>query len=129
MQDIVFPFQYIGDPPTESALYKWMQIIDEGAAKHGRPWHNVQHYKRWFEELGFQDVVEKKYYFPLNAWAKGKYYKEISVYSQTDLLNGIEGMSLKVMGAQGWTAKQIRAYLPQVREDIKNTRMHCYAPM
>ena len=129
MQDMVWPFQYLGDPPTESALYKWMQTINEGAIQLGRPWNNVPHYKRWFEELGFQDVVEKKYYFPLNAWAKGKFYKEMSVYAQTDLLNGLEGLSFKVLGAMGWTPEQVKAYLPAVRDDVKNTKMHCYAPV
>ena len=89
----------------------------------------MPHYKRWFEELGFRDVVEKKYYFPLNAWAKGRFYKEMSVYAQTDLLNGLEGLSLKVLGAMGWTPEQVKAYLPAVRDDVKNTKMHCYAPV
>ena len=129
MQDMIFPFHFMGDPPTESALYKWMQLIDEAATKLGRPWHNVPHYKQWFEELGFEDVAEAKYYWPLNAWAKGKYYKEISVYAQTDMLNALEGLSLKVLGSQGWTPEQIRAYLPQVRDDVKNTKVHCYCPM
>ena len=129
MQDFIWPFQYIGDPPTESALYKWMAAIDEGAAKLGRPWHNVPHYKRWFEELGFEDVVEKKYYFPCNKWAKGKYYKELSVYAQTDLLNALEGLSLKVLCANGWTAEEVRAYLPAVRSDIQNTKTHMYGPV
>jgi len=129
MQDMIWPFQYIDDPPTESALYKWMQAIDEGAAKLGRPWNNVPHYKRWFEELGFENVVEKKYFFPCNPWPKGKFYKEMSVYAQTDLLNGLEGLSLKVLCANGWTAAEVKAYLPAVRADIKNTKMHMYAPM
>lgn len=129
MQDMVWPFQYMGDPPTQSALYKWMQAINEGAIQLGRPWNNVPHYKQWFEELGFQDVVEKMYYFPLNAWAEGKFYKEMSVYAQTDLLNGLEGLSLKVLGAMGWTPEQVKAYLPAVRDDVKNTKMHCYAPV
>jgi hypothetical protein len=49
-------------------------------------------------------VVEKKYYWPLNKWPKGDYYKQISVYAQADLLNGLDGMSLKLMGLMGWSA-------------------------
>jgi hypothetical protein len=129
MQDAVFPLQSIGDLPAESAICKWMQIIDEGSTKLGRPWRNVQHYKQWFEEVGFEDVTKKDYYFPLSAWAKGKYYKELSVYSQRNLLNGIEGMSLKIMGAMGWSAEQVRDFLPAVREDIKNKKLHLYIPL
>lgn len=129
MQDFVFPFEYIGDPPTESPLYKWFQIISEGAAKLGRPWTNVPKYKQWFEEIGFEDVLEKRFYWPINAWAKGEYYKQISVYAQTDFQNGIEGMSLKVMGSMGWSPEEIQVFLVGVRDDVKNTAMHCYCPV
>lgn len=129
MQDAVFPFEFMGDPPTEAAVYKWMHIIAEGAAKLGRPWTNVQHYKKWFEEVGFENVVEKKYYFPLNPWAKGKYYKELSVYAQKDFMNALEGMSLRIMGSMGWSADEVRAYLPAVIENVKDTKTHVYAPL
>jgi hypothetical protein len=129
MQDLIFPFEWLGDPPVESQLYKWFQLITEGAARLGRPWTNVQYYKRWMEEIGFEDVVETKYYWPINLWPKEKYYKHISSYAQADLLNGLEGLSLKVLGSMGWPAEEVRAFLVDVRKDIKDTSMHCYCPM
>ena len=129
MQDAVFPLRSMGDIPTDSAFHKWMQTIVEGSAKLGRPWHNVQYYEQWFKEVGFEEVTKKEYYFPLSSWAKGKYYKELSVYTQRNLLNGIEGMSLKIMGAMGWSAEEVRAFLPAVREDIKNKKLHLYIPL
>jgi trans-aconitate methyltransferase len=72
MQDFIVPFGFLGEQPVESPLYKWFQIITEGAAKLGRPWTNVKYYKKWMEEVGFEDVVEKKYYWPINPWAKSK---------------------------------------------------------
>lgn len=129
MQDMVFPFHFLGELPTESSLYKWLEIIAEGAAKLGRPWTNVPKYKAWFEEIGFEDVVEKRFYWPLNPWAKGKYYKHLSVLAQTDLLNGLEGLSLKVMGSMGWSAEEVKEYLVDVRRDVKDTKVHCYCPM
>ena len=53
LQDGCFPLRYIGDPPVESNLYKWMEIVCQGAAKAGRPWTNAQFYRQWLEELGF----------------------------------------------------------------------------
>lgn len=129
MQDMVFPFAFLGDPPTESSLYKWFQIITEGAANLGRPWTNVVHYKRWMEEIGFEDVTEKKFYWPVNAWAKGKYYKQLSIIAQADFLSALEGLSLKVMGSMGWSAEEVQVLLVEVRKDIKDTNIHCYCPM
>jgi hypothetical protein len=129
MQDFVYPPQFIGEPPTESSLYKWGQVLCEGSVKLGRPWNNVPSYKQWFEEIGFEEVVEKKYYWPLNAWAKGDYYKQISVYAQADLPNGLDGMSLKAMGLMGWSVDEIKEFLVRVKEDVKNTAIHSYGLM
>jgi hypothetical protein len=129
MQDMIFPFEFLGRPPPESPLYKWGQIITEGAAKLGRPWTNVQYYKHWMEEIGFEDVAEKTFYWPVNSWAKGAYYKQISVYAEADFLNALEGLSLKVMGSMGWSAEEVRAFLEGVKRDVTNTSVHCHFVM
>lgn len=129
LQDGCFPFEYIGEAPKDSALYKWNEVVTAGAAKSGRPWTNVPYYKKWMEEIGFEDVVEKSYYWPTSTWAKGKYFKEVAMYWQEDLLNGLEAISLKVMGVMGWSVEEIQVFLAEVRNDIKNTSMHAFLPM
>ena len=106
-----------------------MDLVVTGAAKSGRPWNNAQHYKRWLEEIGFEDVVEKRFYLPMNTWAKGKYFKQLSLYCQADLLNGLEAISFRTMGAMGWSAEDIRSFLPGVRKDIHDTSIHAYVPL
>jgi hypothetical protein len=32
------------------------------------------------EELGFEDVVDKTFYWPCNTWAKGRYLKQVGVF-------------------------------------------------
>jgi hypothetical protein len=129
LQDGCFPFQYIGESPRDSALYRWNEEVVAGGAKLCRPWTNVQHYKQWMEDVGFVDVVEKPFYWPTSAWAKGKYYKEVALYWQEDLLRGLEGISLKAMGSMGWTVEEIQAFLPGVRDDVKNTSIHAFLTM
>lgn len=60
MQDRFFPLQFAGDPPIISALCKWRKIVVLGAAKSGRAWTNLQHYKLWMEDIRLADVVEMK---------------------------------------------------------------------
>jgi hypothetical protein len=129
LQDLAFPPQFWGEPRTETSLYKWGKLTSEASVKIGRPWTNVPKFKEWLEEIGFEGVVEKKYYWPLSSWAKGEYYKQISVYAQAALLNGIEGMSLKLMRLMGWSAEEVKAFLVSVKEDVKNTSLHAYAPV
>lgn len=64
LQDGIVPFQYIGPPPIKSSFYKWNNLLVEGSVKGGRPWNNVQHYKKWMEETGFVSEVKKFYNLP-----------------------------------------------------------------
>jgi hypothetical protein len=131
LQDGVFPMEYSGDePPKESALYRWNQLVLEATAeKIGRRWDNVKNYKRFMEEAGFEDVTERRFYWPMSPWAKGTYYKTVAAYFQADMLQGVEGISLRVFGALGWKKPDIEALLADVRQDMKDTRIKAYMSM
>lgn len=129
LQDGVFPFLCVDEEPKDSAFFRWSRECTAGAAKSGRPWTNAQHYKRWMQEYGFEDVVEKRYYWPTSQWAKGRYFKEIALYFQEDLLSGVEGISTKVLASNGWSQEELQVFLPQVKSDIKNKDIHAYLPI
>lgn len=120
-QDGISPLQYIGDPPTHFAFYKWSELVIEGAAKSGRPWSNTRNYRRWMEQIGFEDVVEEKFFWPINTRAKSAYLKEIGSYVAKDLLNGLEGLSLKVLEKLGWSPEEVREIVPEVRRNLFDT--------
>lgn len=80
-------------------------------------------------EIGFEDVVEKQFYWPTSAWAKGEYFKKVAAYWQADFLNGIEGISFKVMGKLGWEAEEIKVFCERVREDVRDLGIKAYLPM
>jgi hypothetical protein len=84
---------------------------------------------QWVEEIGFEDVVELNFYMPTNPWAKGKYFKQVGALLEENYIKGIEGMSLRVIGALGWTAEEIRAFLVRVKRDIQDPSITCYVPM
>ena len=72
------------------------------------------------EEIGFEDVVEEKFYWPCGTWAKGRYFKQIGAIVRQNLLNGVEEMSLKVIGSLGWTAEEIREFVVEGYARSKN---------
>ena len=130
LQDAYFPMFYVGGrDPESTALYKWNKLCMEGAAQFGRPWTYAQHYKRYLEEAGFESVTERRFYWPLSPWAKGKYYRTVAEFFQEDMLSGVDGISFKVLGALGWHIDEIRVFLAQVREDMKDTSIHAYLNM
>jgi hypothetical protein len=81
------------------------------------------------EEIGFEAVVELTFYMPTNPWAKGNYFKQIGSLLEENYMIGIEAMSLKVIGALGWTAEEIREFLVKVRRDVQDPTITCYCPM
>ncbi len=130
MQDFYFPMEYPDEKkPTESALYKWNQMCLEGGAKNGRPWIHPQYYKKYLEEAGFEDVVERRFYWPIGPWAKGKYYQTLGRCTQEVLLTGLDAISFRVISALGWNIDEIRVFLAQVRNNIKDPSLHAYMNM
>lgn len=125
-QDALFPMSYVGEVPTESALYRWNEMMLEGVTKLGRSWSNVKNYRRYFEEAGFENIVEKRFYWPTSPWAKGAYFKTVAAYFQEDMLVGIEAMSLKVLGVLGMSPDQVREFVEDVRKDLRDTNVHAY---
>lgn len=130
MQDAVMPMHYVGDIPTTSSLYQWNQniVIASNLAK--RPWNNVKNYSQYFEAAGFEDIQMKKFYWPSNAWAKGRYFKTLSIYFQQDLMEGLEGLSMKLFtNFLGWTKEQVQLFLVGVRKDLQDRSIHAYVEM
>ncbi|KAG4219233.1 hypothetical protein PC116_g32287, partial [Phytophthora cactorum] len=125
-QDGLFPMNYVGEPPTESALYRWNEMMLEGVTRLGRSWSNAKNYRRYFEEAGFENIVEKRFYWPTSPWAKGQYYKTVATYFQEDLLTGLEGISLKVLGVLGLSPEQVREFVEDVKKDLRSTSIHAY---
>ena len=81
------------------------------------------------EEIGFVDIVEKDFYWLTGKWAQGEYFKTVGDLYAKNMCNGIEGMSLKVLGALGWTPEEIREFLVLVRKDFVDVDVFCYAPL
>ncbi|OTA98458.1 hypothetical protein M426DRAFT_109886 [Hypoxylon sp. CI-4A] len=125
-QDALFPMSYIGEAPTGSALYRWNERMLEGVTRLGRSWSNAQHYRTYFEDAGFADVVERRFYWPTSPWARGAYFKTVAAYFQEDMLSGLEAMSLRVLGVLGMTPDEVRLFVDDVKRDILDTNVHAY---
>jgi hypothetical protein len=57
-------------------MKEWSSFIVETAAKFRRFADSAKSYKAQMEAVGFQDLVEIQFKWPLNHWPKGKKRKE-----------------------------------------------------
>jgi SAM-dependent methyltransferase len=128
LRDPIFPFRYATPPPKDCALARWNDLILEASTKAGRPWNNGAHYKRWLEEIGFVDIVERREYAPMNPWAKGQRNKVLSIWIQRNLLMGLEALSMALFTrVLGMEKREVEQLLLAVERDIKDTKIHCYS--
>jgi SAM-dependent methyltransferase len=127
LQDVCFPFEFIGGPPEDCYMQKWNENVMAALASQGkRRWDVAKNYKQWLEEIGFEDVVEKKFYWPTNPWAKGKYYKALALLFQEDMSAGLEGASLRVLSLLGWDVPTIKEFVAKAWHDFTDPKVHCY---
>jgi hypothetical protein len=80
--------------------------------------------------VGFENVTEERFKWPLNRWPKDPKMKELGMWTQANLLSDLSGLSLAIFTRVfEWTAEELELFLVGVRKDIKNTGIHAYIPM
>ncbi|RDW58611.1 S-adenosyl-L-methionine-dependent methyltransferase-11 [Coleophoma cylindrospora] len=145
MVDLSFPVKLNdGEFPPDSAFLKWSTLFMEASAKAGRLANCAQFYKQQLLDAGFVDVVETKYIWPQNRWPKDKKLKEIGPYfafqnqvnltkvrvglwQLENLSGGLEAISVGLFTrVLGWSKLELDVFLAQVRNELKDTKIHAY---
>ena len=129
LQDGVFPLHCRDDTLAGTALDSWSKRCLEAGIKIGRPWNNTVNYKRWMEEIGFEDVKEKIYEIPTNTWARGMKAKELGVWFNADLIESISASKVLFIKMLGWAPEAVEVFFIDVRNDLKNKGIHAFMPL
>lgn len=66
---------------------------------------------------------------PMGSWPKDPELKKTGMMNLVQMLEGVEGFSLKSMEAMGWTRNEIEVFLASVRREMKGTQFHSYIPL
>lgn len=104
--------------------------MQKATAALGKDWTRASEYKRYLLEAGFEDVVERKFEWPVGTWARGKRMKMLGLWCREDLLSALEGISMAVLTrGLGMTREEVDFLLVGVRDDIRSNRIHAYIPM
>jgi len=129
-QDLNLPITSIDNSMDGTALQHWILLCVEAARKLGSDWTRVPKYKDYFAEAGFVDVVEHRYSWPTNSWARGQHNKQLSVWYNQDCIDGIQAFSLAVLTrGLGMSSQEVEMMLVDVRKDIMNRNIHAYLPV
>jgi hypothetical protein len=131
MQDIVLPYK--SDDSTlhpDLELAKLGHYFCEASAILGRSVEAPRHYKTMMLKAGFINIVEHHFKWPLNAWAKDPYYKEIGAWSFANLDGGLEGLTLALFTrGMKWTKEETLVFCAEVRKQLRDPKIHAYLPV
>ncbi|TAQ87970.1 hypothetical protein B7494_g3709 [Chlorociboria aeruginascens] len=129
-QEAYFNIQAVDDTLENTALKHWNDIMVQAASLIGRDWHCTAKFKQYFKDAGFEDVVEKKFTWPINSWPRDPKNKLVGMYQMTNVLDGIQGMSMKVLTtALKMSTAEVEVLLMDVRNDMRKRSIHAYWPV
>jgi len=129
MMDGVFPLHCHDDSLEGTVLDSWAKGCYEAGVKMGRPWDNTPNYKRWMEEVGFEDVKEKIMEIPTNPWPMGRRAKELGMWFNADLQEALSASRALFIKALEWAPEKIDPFLQEVKTDLMRREIHAYAPL
>jgi trans-aconitate methyltransferase len=127
-QDPIMPLKSIDGTLNGTYLDEFQTQCMAAAEKLGRPWTNGKNYGRWMREVGFEDVVEKSYYWATSQWVKGKTQKLQALWLQENLHEGLPAWGLSTLSrGLGWSRERIEVMIANARNDLRDPNIHAYA--
>jgi hypothetical protein len=126
-QEYIVELQCIDDSLAGTALERWNKLLMEAADKTGLNSRAAARFRSQLAAAGFVDVVERKFALPGNAWAKGEKEKMLGLMQMTNILDGVQGISMQLFTKMlGWSPEEVELFLVDVRKDLKNRDIHFY---
>ncbi|KAI8184534.1 Secondary metabolism regulator LAE1 [Colletotrichum sp. SAR 10_75] len=120
--------QYYSDDGTyteDHQTRKWNKDLVRACEMIGRTGRPGPQLKGWITDAGFQQVTHQRFKCPMGPWPKDPHYKEVGMLNLIQLLDGLEGFSLKLCcDVLGQSREEVLARLKTVRKELKDPSMH-----
>ncbi|GKT53614.1 methyltransferase domain-containing protein [Colletotrichum tofieldiae] len=106
---------------------RWHRLFCEICEKIDREHSPGPKLERWVHGAGFKNIVHHHYKIPIGPWAKDQHYKDLGMLNLIQMLDGLEGFSLKLFcGVLGWTREEVLVLLANVRREMKTNAYHAH---
>lgn len=111
----------------DTDMTRWSTLLVSSMAMIGRNLAGSEDWATYMREVGFEDVTEKRFYVPINPWARGKNNKLLGALACQNLSEGVASMSTAAFTRiLGWTSEKLEVFLVGVRKDLRNKAIHGY---
>lgn len=79
----------------------WGQTINDISVKWGKTFDTWKESKALLEKVGFVDVVEKRYKWPMNGWSSDPALKRLGELNRIRVTEHIQGFTLRLLTGPG----------------------------
>ena len=112
-------------------MQRWCDLWNEGIAKFGLTGRcDPAQMKTQMEAAGFINVSVRFIRVPIGTWPRDRQLRQSGLFSVVGLIDGLSGLSQRVFTkALEWSIEEMEVLLMQVRNDLRNRKIHAYWPM
>ncbi|KAJ5089464.1 hypothetical protein N7532_008148 [Penicillium argentinense] len=116
--------------PAGSMAETWGDTTFGCANRSGRGIDTINTMRDSIERVGFINIHEKAYKWPIGVWPKDKQLKEAGLMNYHMWSAGLEGWGMWLLTKFGapnpWPPEQVQAYVGKIRSELKNPNTHAY---
>ncbi|KAJ5585144.1 uncharacterized protein N7459_004944 [Penicillium hispanicum] len=116
--------------PPDSMLATWGPYMQSCGARAGRSCDVILTMSSSIRRVGFVDIHEKVYKWPIGPWPRDQRIKEAGIVNLQHWMAGMEGWCMWLLTKFGapkpWSKEQVYVYCAQLRSEMKNQKYHVY---
>lgn len=114
-----------GSAGPDSAPFQWVDLLMQAVEIGGIDPKANNRFGQHLKEQGFVNIVERVYEWPIGEWLKDQKAKDFGKATKTNLMKGLEGLSLLLLTENlEWTRQEVEILIQEVRQDINNPKKH-----
>jgi hypothetical protein len=78
------------------------------------------------EEVGFVEVEEKCFVWPINTWPRDGHLKRLGKWYGKDLGELVKGLKAPLIKELGWSLEEVEKFHVDVLKDVDDRNIHAY---
>jgi len=116
------------DPKSTEAFYNlWGRTVIGMGEIFGKTFEIWKESKSYLEAAGFVDVVEHRFKWPMNGWPQDEKSRELGLWNQLRLYDGVEGFMLRLLtNVGGFSYERAQLFLAEMRRALKDPTCHAF---
>ena len=119
-----------GTLPANSSTVQFAEAIINAAKQANQPIDTVDTMRGRMSKLGFIDIHEKKYNWPMGPWPRDPLLKEAGRLHYHQWMHGMEGWAMYYLTKWGtpspWSPDEVQVLVAKARKELKDGRAHMW---